>query len=142
MVQPLMVHLWVKLSACIKDQKTDMQAVSDYLLMHASACAPSPEVCLEAWCPVTEHENAAPGGGQRAQTTPSARIGTQWEKERLGAELGQRKLSRRTGQKGRLTPSALKLLRSCTTWPPRDLATVLLSLRERKSRARLLCSLR
>lgn len=114
MVQPLMVHLWVKLSACIKDLEDRQQAA----FHHLTTC-----FCMRSLSrgvpgglrPVTEHENAALGG-QRAQTTPSPDWHSVGERK-AGAELGQRAcLLRQAAAEGRLTPSAL-LLRSCTHWP-------------------------
>ena len=114
MVQPLMVHLWVKLSACVKDLGNRQQAA----FRHLTTC-----FCLRSLSrsvpgglrPVTAHEHGALGG-QRAQTTPSPdrhSVG----KRKAGAELGQRAcLLRHAAAEGRLTPSAL-LLRSCTHWP-------------------------
>ena len=87
MVQPLMVHLWVKLSACVKDLGNRQQAA----FRHLTTC-----FCLRSLSrsvpgglrPVTAHEHGALGG-QRAQTTPSPdrhSVG----KRKAGAELGQR----------------------------------------------------
>jgi len=107
MVQPLMVPLWVKLSACVKDLEDRQRAAFCYLT--TCFCVRSLPSCVPGGLrPVTAREHAAVGG-QRAQTTPSPDRHSAGERK-AGAELGQRAcLLRQAATEARLTPSALLL---------------------------------